>query len=55
MPITNGDVAASVTPLLRGTDILDHTKALEYLEKEYTQDGLDVHTLLDSKTGSDLQ
>ena len=52
MPITNGDVAASVTPLLRGKDILDHTKALEYLEKEYTQDGLDVHTLLDSKTGA---
>jgi len=54
MPITNGDVAASVTPLLRGKDILDHTKAFEYLEKEYAQDGLDVHTLLDSKTNGAL-
>jgi IMP dehydrogenase len=54
MPITNGDIAASMTPLLRGKDILDHTKALEYLAKEYSQDGLDVHTLLDSKTSGAL-
>lgn len=54
MPITNGDVAVSVVPLLRNKDIIDHTKALEYLEKEYPQDGLDVHTLLDSKNNGAL-
>ena len=54
MPITNGDVAASVAPLLRGKMVLDHTQALEILEKEYPQDGLDVHTLLDSKNNGAL-
>lgn len=49
MPITNGDVASSVSPLLRNKTVIDYTKALECLEKEYQQDGLDVHTLLDSK------
>lgn len=49
MLITNGDVASSVAPLLRNKTMLDYTKALEYLEKEYAHDGLDVHTLLDSK------
>jgi IMP dehydrogenase len=53
MPITNGDVPASVA-LLRDAGALDHTKALEYLEKEYPRDGLDVHTLLDSKNNGAL-
>jgi hypothetical protein len=54
MPITNGDVASSVAPLLRNKTILDHTKALEYLEREYSHDGLDVHTLLNSKNNGAL-
>lgn len=54
MPITNGDVASSVAPLLRGKEIIDHTKALEYLKQEYPKDGLDVHTLLDSKNNGAL-
>ncbi|KAL1966574.1 hypothetical protein VTN77DRAFT_3985 [Rasamsonia byssochlamydoides] len=46
MPIANGDARGLLRP--KG-EILDYTKALEVLEKEYpTRDGLDVDTLLDS-------
>lgn len=42
MPISNGDASTK-------REFLDHTKAVEILEKEYpTRDGLDVDTLLDS-------
>ena len=54
MTITNGDASAPTVPLLRSKTILDHTRALEYLEKEYPQDGLDVHTLLNSKNNGAL-
>ena len=49
MPIINGDANGSTAPLLRGRQPLDYTKALEILEKEYSErDGLDIQTLLDS-------
>lgn len=49
MTLTNGDAGGSSAPLLRGQQPLDHTKALEILEKEYPErDGLDIQTLLDS-------
>lgn len=46
MPISNGDARGLLS---NKGEFLDHTKALEVLEKEYpTRDGLDVDTLLDS-------
>lgn len=48
MPISNGDVAKSNTPLLRNQKLLDHTKALEILKEFKSGDGLDVHTLMNS-------
>lgn len=55
MPLTNGDVDSSGPQLAPGNKILDHTTALDYLEHEYKhQDGLDVQTLLDSRTHGGL-
>lgn len=55
MPLTNGDVATSNPQLAPGQTLIDHRSALEFLENEYKhQDGLDVHTLLDSKSHGGL-
>ena len=56
MPLTNGDIPATTqTQLAAGQDLLDPTTAVHFLENEYNhQDGLDVHTLLDSKTHGGL-
>lgn len=46
MTITNGDARGLLSS---NNEFLDHTKALEVLEKEYPErDGLDIETLLDS-------
>lgn len=50
MTITNGDAMAN-----SAVDALDFTKALEVLKNEYPQrDGIDVQTLIDSKTNGGL-
>lgn len=55
MPLTNGDVATTNAQLAAGQKLLDCTSAVDFLENEYKhQDGLDVHTLLDSKTHGGL-
>ncbi|KAL8937573.1 MAG: hypothetical protein Q9211_003609 [Gyalolechia sp. 1 TL-2023] len=55
MPLTNGDVAINNPQLAPGRKLIDHRSALEFLEKEYNhQDGLDVQTLLDSKSHGGL-
>ena len=49
MPLTNGDATTSSLPLRPGKEVLDHTRALDILEVEYSEkDGLDAKTLLDS-------
>ncbi|EXJ83277.1 inosine-5'-monophosphate dehydrogenase [Capronia coronata CBS 617.96] len=49
MPIANGDVAVNGPSLNRNVEKLDYRKAVEVLKSDYqSQDGLDVHTLLDS-------
>ena len=54
MPLTNGDINAGKA-LLGGGDVLDYTKAVDVLEKEYPQrDGIDAKTLLDSKLNGGL-
>ena len=52
MPLTNGDASTSLAQLAPGK-ALDHTTALEILPGE-DQDGIDVRTLLDSKTRGGL-
>lgn len=55
MPLTNGDVATSSSPLSQDQKLLDCTSALEYLKNEYKhQDGLDVQSLLDSRSHGGL-
>lgn len=55
MPLTNGDVGTSGPQLAPDNDVLDHNRAFEFLKREYNhQDGLDVTTLLDSKTHGGL-
>lgn len=55
MPLTNGDVGVSGTQFALCDQVLDHTTALEFMENEYKHnDGLDVHTLLDSRTRGGL-
>ena len=55
MPLTNGDAATSNANLPPSQQILDHTTALEVLNKEYaTGDGLDAKTLLDSRVNGGL-
>jgi IMP dehydrogenase len=54
MPILNGDAVTGM-PLFRNQKILDYKTALNVLEKDYeSRDGLDVHTLLDSKENGAL-
>ena len=53
MPLTNGDVGTSTAQLIPGKPSLDHTVALEMLASE-ERDGLDIKTLLDSKTHGGL-
>jgi len=57
MPHSNGDAVNGTVAsnLVQGTKVLDYTKALEILESEYQEkDGLDVHTLIDSKSNGGL-
>jgi len=57
MPHSNGDAVngAVASNSVQGTKVLDYTKALEILESEYQEkDGLDVHTLVDSKNNGGL-
>ncbi|MCJ1301173.1 hypothetical protein MMC08_003972 [Hypocenomyce scalaris] len=55
MPLTNGDVAASTSYLLPGNKPLDFSTALNVLKSEYSaQDGIDVKTLIDSRTNGGL-
>lgn len=55
MPLTNGDVGTSGPQLAPGSEILDHKSALKFLKDDYKhQDGLDVKTLLDSKSNGGL-
>lgn len=56
MPLVNGDSHGGHTvPLLINQRPLDHTKALEILKQEYdSRDGLDIHTLLDSRKNGAL-
>jgi len=50
--VLNGEVTSN---LVRGSKLLDHTRALDILESEYSKkDGLDVETLLDSKQNGGL-
>ena len=54
MPILNGD-AVTGTPLLRNQEVLDYKTALKVLDADYeSRDGLDVHTLLDSRENGAL-
>lgn len=55
MPLTNGDAVGSTAPLLTTKPVLDYKTALDILDKEYSsRDGLDVHTLLDSRENGAL-
>ena len=56
MPLTNGDVTATTNSQLNaGQELLDPATAVDFLENEYKhKDGLDVQTLLDSKTHGGL-
>lgn len=55
MPLTNGDVGSSVLQIAPHDKALDHKSALDFLQNEYKhQDGLDVQTLLDSRTNGGL-
>lgn len=50
MPILNGDSMAAPS-----RDVLDFSTALDVLKKEYPErDGIDVKTLIDSKTHGGL-
>jgi IMP dehydrogenase len=55
-PIANGDVHdGPVAAVTRGIKVLDHTHALDVLKTEYKErDGLDVHTLIDSRENGGL-
>lgn len=55
MPILNGDSMEGQIPVLHKEKILDASTAVDVLLKEYPQrDGIDVQTLLDSKTNGGL-
>jgi len=55
MPLTNGDKSTGTSPLWPKLCILDHSKAVEVLERECADgDGLDAQTLLDSRTNGGL-
>ncbi|KAI4134505.1 MAG: hypothetical protein LQ347_001464 [Umbilicaria vellea] len=55
MPLTNGDAAASTSFLLPGVEPLDFNTALDVLKNEDSdRDGIDVKTLIDSRTNGGL-
>lgn len=57
MPLSNGDVRNGdvASNLVQSAELLDHTRALDILEREYSEkDGLDVETLIDSKQNGGL-
>lgn len=55
MPLTNGDASTSTSQLMPGQKVLDHTTAVEVLNKDYVNgDGLDAKTLLDSRINGGL-
>lgn len=55
MPLTNGDVGSNVPQIALSDKALDHESALDFLQNEYKhQDGVDVQTLLDSRTNGGL-
>lgn len=55
MPLTNGDAAASTSFLLPGIEPLDFNTALDVLKSEDSnRDGIDVKTLIDSRTNGGL-
>ena len=55
MTLTNGDSTNAHSQLLLTENIMDHTKALEVLQNEYSHaDGIDAKTLLDSNINGGL-
>ncbi|KAI9872752.1 MAG: hypothetical protein M1830_009906 [Pleopsidium flavum] len=54
MPLTNGDATNSPSQLLPGQELLDYSRAMEVLKAEYSMDGLDAKTLLDSTVNGGL-
>ncbi|KIW55352.1 inosine-5'-monophosphate dehydrogenase [Exophiala xenobiotica] len=54
MPIANGDSASNGVPLNRNLEKQDWRKAEELLKEYESLDGLDVHTLIDSKENGAL-
>jgi IMP dehydrogenase len=57
MPHSNGDAVngTGASNLVWGSKTLDYTKAVEILKSEYKEkDGLDVHSLIDSKRNGGL-
>ena len=53
MPIANGDVANGA-PISRKIEVLDYRKATQVLESYESRDGLDIHSLLNSKENGAL-
>lgn len=50
MPIASGDSMEGTVPVLKKVEVLDFKTANQVLKSDYKeQDGVDVHTLLDSK------
>ncbi|KAF2224869.1 inosine-5'-monophosphate dehydrogenase [Elsinoe ampelina] len=55
MPILNGDSMEGSVPVLQKKEVLDFKTATQVLENDYKEkDGIDVNTLLDSKTRGGL-
>lgn len=55
MPLTNGDKSTGTLQLMPERQILDFVKAVEFLDKEYSDgDGLDAKTLLNSRINGGL-
>ncbi len=54
MPLTNGDATNNPSQLLPGQEVLDHSRAMDVLKAEYSRDGLDAKTLLDSTVNGGL-
>lgn len=55
MPIANGDSMADAAPILKNNKVLDFHTALDVLQNDYHErDGIDVKTLVDSRTNGGL-
>lgn len=55
MPLTNGDAGTNSAEFQQGKGALDPTKALDILASESEeQDGIDVQTLLESRSNGGL-